>query len=90
MKLSGGLWRNKYAKCLREVVSQNDTPHSKINRAKRNSEWWQGAHLQFHIVKRGNENHLGDIVFMDEYLGKDRRLTCCSSRSFARCGVLHD
>jgi len=42
---------------------------------KRYSEWWKGEHLQFHIVKRGNENHLGDIVFMDEYLGKDRRLT---------------
>ena len=41
----------------------------------RYSEWWQGEHLQFHIVKRGDENHLSDIVFMDEYLGKDRRLT---------------
>lgn len=42
---------------------------------KRYSEWWQGEHLQFHIVKHGKKNHLGDIVFMDEYLGKDRRLT---------------
>ena len=42
---------------------------------KRYSEWWQGEHLQFHIVKYGNENHLGDIVFMDEYLGKNLRLT---------------
>jgi len=42
---------------------------------RRYSEWWPGEHLQFHIVKRGNKNHLGDIVFMDEYLGKNRRLT---------------
>jgi len=41
----------------------------------RYSGWWQGEHLQFHIVKHGNENHLGDVVFMDEYLGKDRHLT---------------
>ena len=41
----------------------------------RYSEWWPGEHLQFHIVKQGNENHLDDIVFMDEYLGKNRRLT---------------
>ncbi|MCL2353419.1 MAG: hypothetical protein FWC69_02175 [Defluviitaleaceae bacterium] len=39
------------------------------------SEWWPGEHLQFHIVKPGDENHLGDIVFVDEYLGKKRRLT---------------
>ncbi|MCL2355955.1 MAG: hypothetical protein FWC70_02190 [Defluviitaleaceae bacterium] len=41
----------------------------------RYSAWWPGEHLQFHIVKRGDENHLGDIVFMDEYLGTGRRLT---------------
>ena len=41
----------------------------------RYSQWWQGEHLQFHIVKHGNENHLGDIVYMDEYLGKNHRLT---------------
>jgi len=42
---------------------------------RRYSEWWQGEHLQFHIVKNGGVNHLGDEVFMDEYLGKNRRLT---------------
>ena len=42
---------------------------------KRYSEWWPNEHLQFHIVKHGNENHLGDVVFMDEYLGRNRRLT---------------
>ena len=41
----------------------------------RYSEWWPGEHLQFHIVKNGDENHLGDVVFMDEFLGKKRRLT---------------
>jgi len=41
----------------------------------RYSGWWPGEHLQFHIVKHGDENHLGDTVFMDEYLGKNRRLT---------------
>jgi hypothetical protein len=42
---------------------------------KRYSEWWQGEHLQFHIVKCGEKNHLGDVVFMDEYIGKNRRLS---------------
>ena len=41
----------------------------------RYSQWWPGEHLRFHIVKNGDENHLGDTVFMDEYLGKNRRLT---------------
>jgi hypothetical protein len=40
----------------------------------RYSAWWPGEHLQFHIIKRGAENHLGDVVFMDEYLGKNHRL----------------
>jgi hypothetical protein len=40
----------------------------------RYSEWWQGEHLQFHIVNHGDENHLGDVVFMDEYLGENHRL----------------
>ena len=33
--------------------------------------WWPGTHLQFHTVERGDE-HLGDVVFMDEYIGKRR------------------
>ena len=41
----------------------------------RYSEWWPGEHLQFHVVKHGDENHQGDVVFMDEYLGEGRRLT---------------
>ena len=38
------------------------------------NEWWSEEHLQFHITKKGNENHLGDHVYFDEYLGKKRRL----------------
>jgi hypothetical protein len=41
----------------------------------RYSEWWPGEHLQFHIVKHGEKNHLNDEVFMDEYIGENRRLT---------------
>jgi len=36
--------------------------------------WWPGEHLRFHIVKHGYDNHIGDVVFMDEYLGKNHRL----------------
>jgi len=42
---------------------------------KRYSAWWPRVHLQFHIVKCGDKSHLNDVVFMDEYLGKNRRLT---------------
>jgi len=41
---------------------------------KKYNEWWPDEHLQFHITKKGNENHLGDHVYFDEYLGKKRRL----------------
>ena len=37
--------------------------------------WWPGEHLDFRIVKPGDANHLGDIVFMDEYLCGQHRLT---------------
>jgi hypothetical protein len=40
----------------------------------RYSEWWQGEHLQFHIVKHGAKNHVGDVVIMDEYIGENHRL----------------
>jgi len=40
----------------------------------RYSAWWPGEHLQFHIVKHGDSNHIGDVVFMDECLGKNHRL----------------
>ena len=28
------------------------------------SAWWPGEHLQFHIVKHGDKDHLSDLVFM--------------------------
>ena len=37
--------------------------------------WWKGTHLQFHTVKRC-ENDIGNVVYMDEFIGKRRvRLT---------------
>ena len=43
--------------------------------SERYRQWWPGEHLEFYIVKHGDENHLGDLVFVDEYLGDKRRLT---------------
>jgi uncharacterized protein YndB with AHSA1/START domain len=35
--------------------------------------WWKGTHLQYHIVRRSPRgDHVGDVVFMDEYVGKHR------------------
>lgn len=34
--------------------------------------WWPGTHLHLHALKRG-ENHVGDVFYMDEYVG-DRRV----------------
>jgi len=51
----------------------------------RYSQWWPGEHLQFHIVKHGNENHLGDVVFVNEYLGKKRRLIFFAAVITAKC-----
>ena len=36
--------------------------------------WWPEEHLEFYITKPGDENHLGDEVYYDEYLGEARRL----------------
>jgi hypothetical protein len=33
--------------------------------------WWPGSHLRFHLVARGDE-HIGDVVYMDEYVGRRR------------------
>lgn len=33
--------------------------------------WWPGTHFQFHPVERGDD-HVGDVVYMDEYVGKRR------------------
>jgi hypothetical protein len=34
-------------------------------------EWWPGTHLQFHTLKRSPDD-VGSVVFMDEYIGKER------------------
>ncbi len=34
-------------------------------------EWWPGTHLQFHTLKKSPDN-IGSVVFMDEYIGKER------------------
>lgn len=36
--------------------------------------WWPEEHLKFYITKSGDERHLGDEVYFDEYLGESRRL----------------
>lgn len=33
--------------------------------------WWPGTHLALHVQKRGHD-HVGDAVYMDEYIGKRR------------------
>jgi hypothetical protein len=35
--------------------------------------WWPGTHLQFHPIRIGVAgDHLGDVVWMDEYVGSRR------------------
>ena len=34
--------------------------------------WWPGTHLQLHIRERGGNDHVGDIIYMDEYVGRRR------------------
>lgn len=33
--------------------------------------WWPGTHLAFHTVER-HPNHVGSVVYMDEFVGKRR------------------
>ncbi|HZO27739.1 MAG TPA: hypothetical protein VFH48_17310 [Chloroflexota bacterium] len=33
--------------------------------------WWPGIHLQLHTLARGDD-HVGDVVYMDEYIGRRR------------------
>ena len=33
--------------------------------------WWPGTHLRLHALKRG-EDHVGDVFYMDEYIGERR------------------
>lgn len=34
-------------------------------------EWWPGVHLQLHLLER-HVDHVGDVVYMDEYVGERR------------------
>lgn len=35
--------------------------------------WWPGTHLELHVVKPGSDDdHVGDVVLMDEYIGSRR------------------
>ena len=34
-------------------------------------QWWPGAHLAFHVEKRF-PNHIGDLIYFDEYIGRRR------------------
>jgi len=38
-------------------------------------QWWPEEHIQFHILKRGDDTHRGDVVFFDEKVGDRHRLT---------------
>ena len=33
--------------------------------------WWPGTHLQLHALERGPD-HVGDVIYMDEYVGMRR------------------
>lgn len=33
--------------------------------------WWPGTHLQFHVLER-HQGHVGDVIYMDEYVGTRR------------------
>src|SRR5512133_3440788 len=37
----------------------------------RYQQWWPGTHLELHAVTHGRD-HVGDVVLMDEYVGKRR------------------
>jgi hypothetical protein len=35
--------------------------------------WWPGTHLELHVLEHGpGEDHVGDLVLMDEYIGSRR------------------
>jgi len=34
-------------------------------------QWWPGTHLKFHTVRK-RAGHVGDVIYMDEYVGKRR------------------
>jgi len=39
----------------------------------RYQSWWPGTHRQFHVLDHAaGEDHVGDLVWMDEYVGSRR------------------
>ena len=35
--------------------------------------WWPGTHLELHMLEHGpGDDHVGDVVLMDEYIGSRR------------------
>ena len=35
--------------------------------------WWPGTHLELHVLEHGpGDDHVGDVVLMDEYIGSRR------------------
>lgn len=38
------------------------------------NRWWPGVHLRMHVVRPGRPDHVGDLILMDEFIGR-RRLT---------------
>lgn len=35
--------------------------------------WWPGTHLELHVLEHGSgDDHVGDVVLMDEYVGSRR------------------
>ena len=47
------------------MIDPNDEAYQK---------WWPEEHIQFHITKRGKENHIDDRVFFEEKIGPDHKL----------------
>ena len=41
----------------------------------RYSKWWPEEHIKFHIIKHGDSSHHGDLVYFDEKVGENHRLT---------------
>jgi hypothetical protein len=44
------------------LINPNDSAYQR---------WWPGTHLKFHTVRKC-AGHVGDVIYMDEYVGKRR------------------
>ncbi|MDQ1289653.1 MAG: hypothetical protein QG622_3219 [Actinomycetota bacterium] len=34
------------------------------------NRWWPGVHLRMHVVRPGRPDHVGDLIFIDEFVGR--------------------